>query len=170
VLALSGHDQAKKRFPEMKSLNLLCVSLLTLVLLHACGESTDDQVAPSVNVDQQTSVLALMLSTVVPASDTLWGVDDPQTDADWQVLADAADQTILAFEKIRQGGSGDFDNDWAKDPRWQTHIDNELSAARAAILAIENRDLDALYNANDMLYTPCEECHIDFNPGVQSEQ
>jgi hypothetical protein len=59
----------------------------------------------------------LMVSKVTPATDTFWGIDDPQTDADWQVFIDA-------------------------------------------------RNMDAIWEAGDTLYTLNETSHIDFNPAV----
>jgi hypothetical protein len=112
------------------------------------------------------SILELMTIAVAPATDTLWGADDPQTDAEWQALKDAATETIVAFERAKTGGSGPNDNAWAANDDWQTLSNDVIAAAELAKKAIAERDIEALWDAGDPLYTPCEACHIAFNPGV----
>lgn len=159
-----------------------CVGLFAATLL-ACSED-DEMVLSAVSNDEQPtqeqpteisstanagSIMELMVARITPATDILWGVDDPQTDADWRVLIDAADAIITAFEKTKLGGTGTNDAQWAADSRWQDYANEVISAAEDAKRAIKDRNMDALYDANDALYTPCETCHIDFNPGVQGE-
>ena len=115
------------------------------------------------------SVMAVMVTKVTPASDTLWGVGDPQSDKEWQELVVAADDTIAAFELIRNGGSGPNDNQWAFDAKWQDYTDEIVAAANRAKDAADKKNLDALFQANEAIYTPCEACHLDFNPGVAAE-
>jgi len=114
--------------------------------------------------------MEVMIVTITPATDILWGVDDPQTDEDWQVLDDAAVTVIEAFERTRNGGAGPNDNTWAADAKFQTYIDEDIAASNAARTAIAAKDLDALFEAGDALYSPCENCHIDFNPAVSREE
>lgn len=118
---------------------------------------------------EDPSILDLMTTRVVPATDTLWGADDPQTDAEWQALEDAASETIDAFTIAKAGGSGPNDDSWATNDDWQAFSDEVIAAAELAKLAIAARDIEALWDAGDPLYTPCEACHIAYNPGV-SEQ
>lgn len=117
------------------------------------------------NADDQ-SILELMTIRVVPATDTLWGAEDPETDAEWQKLEDAATETIKAFELTKAGGSGPNDNNWAANDDWQAFSDDVIAAAELAKLAIAERDIEALWEAGDPLYTPCEACHLVYNPGV----
>ena len=111
--------------------------------------------------------MVLMTDTVTPASDIIWGVEDPQTDEEWQVLDDAAVTLAKAFEATRAGGIGPNDDAWASEAKFQAYIDQEMVALEQARAAIEARNLDGLFDAGGELYTPCEECHIDYNPGVQ---
>ena len=134
---------------------------LMLLFVSACSPS-EDSPASSIN--------ELMLDVVTPATNTLWGVEDPQTDADWSVFIDAASQVIAAGEQIKRGGSGPNDMTWAADPAWQAFADTLIGAANDARSAAAAKDLDALFNANDVLYPPCEECHIQFHPGVGAEE
>jgi len=125
--------------------------------------------AQDVPDNAELSIKDLMLTRITTASNTLWGVEDPQSDAEWQVFDDAALELISDFERIRSGGSGSNDKEWASKDSWQKYIDEEITALDAAREAIKTRNMDKLWEANDALYTPCETCHIEFNPGVISD-
>ena len=135
-------------------------------------------VAATVSVGQDTSmpevtsgtIMETMVVTVTPASDIIWGVEDPQTDEEWQVLDDAAVTLMKAFEATRAGGIGPNDNAWAAEAKFQTYVDQEMAAIELSRAAIAARDLEALFDAGGELYTPCEECHIDYNPAVSADQ
>lgn len=133
-----------------------------LALLAVSFAVADDRA-----VDRRLSVREIMEGVITPATDTLWGVDDPQSDGAWRVLENAALATIAAGTLVAQGGAGEHDDEWAASPEWQAFNDVMLKAAADALEAIRRRDLDALYVANDAIYLPCEGCHIAFNPGVQ---
>ncbi len=144
----------------------LLMTALVALSATSCGEPTPSEESSTAAAQPQPSVLALMLTEVAPATDTLWGVDNPQSDADWQALTNAADRTVLAFEAIKRGGSGPNDQDWADEAAWRAYADDVIAAARSAKLAITARDMNALSDANIALYTPCEACHLDYHPGV----
>ena len=133
-----------------------------LSLLAVSYSVGDEQPAPIPN-----SVNDLMISKITPATNTLWGIEDPQTDEEWQVFIAAADVVIEAANAIKQGGAGPNDAEWAQDPEWQAFADVIISAGTDARDAARNKDLDAMFNAGDILYPPCEECHIQFHPGFQ---
>jgi hypothetical protein len=115
-------------------------------------------------------ILTLMVDVVAPATNTLWGVDNPETDVEWRELADAAELAIRAFRQIKEGGIGPNDMAWAADPRWQAYSDAVISTAEEARIAIEHRDPEALRDANNDLYAPCEACHLDFHPTIRPEE
>lgn len=117
--------------------------------------------------EPRLSVRDLMVSAVTPATNTLWGVGDPQTYEDWQALEDAAVVVIATTTLIAEGGTGPSDDEWAADPAWQGYVATLRDAAEAARAAVKARDLDALLQANDDIYPPCEECHQAFHPGFQ---
>ncbi len=145
---------------------LIAILLPFAVISCAADEDHPDPVeAPAM----ETTIMEMMVATVTPATDALWGVDNPQTEAEWQVLDDAAVVVIESFEEIRNGGGGPNDDAWASEAKFQAYIDEEIAAGEAARAAIGAKDLDALFSAGDALYTPCENCHIDYNPGVAEE-
>jgi len=125
--------------------------------------------AQEVSSNAELSIKDLMLSRITSASNTLWGVEDPQSDAEWQVFDNAALELSADFETLRAGGSGSNDKEWAGKDSWQQYIDEEIAALDAARQAIKMRDIEKLWEANDALYTPCEACHIKFNPGVAAD-
>ena len=148
----------------MKKIVLVAFTLCASVACSNSSDPADSAAAPGLSIN------ALMTDVVTPTSNTLWSVEDPQTDADWLVFIDAASRMIAAGEQIKRGGTGPNDAARAEDPAWQAFADTLIGAAIDARGAAEAKDLDALLNANDVLYPPCEECHIQFHPGVDAEE
>jgi hypothetical protein len=139
------------------NLKLPPTALLVLVLLVSTARTAEEQtVSDDADAERKLSTMELMLSKVTPATDTLWGIDDPQTDADWQVFIDAADVTIAAFEQAKVGGSGPNDDTWAADDRWKAYADEVIAAANSTKVAIEARDLGswgrALHSVRNLSY------------------
>lgn len=140
---------------------IVVASAMLSITAVAAGQSSEipaDMDALSVN--------DLMLTVVAPATDVLWGIDDPVTDEDWQVYIDAADTVIAAGTGLKKGGTGPNDDRWAAEPAWQTFSDQLIAAATEARQAAINQDVEAMYAAGDVLYPPCETCHLAFHPGV----
>ena len=125
--------------------------------------------ASSLSQYRELSIMELMVTVITPATNTLWGVEDPQSDADWKVLEDAAVITVAAGQQVRQGGAGPNDNGWAANAEWQVMANEMSDAADDQLAAIRSRNLDALFDANDAIYPPCENCHLKFNPAVAAE-
>ncbi|MCH8301781.1 MAG: hypothetical protein IH912_03425 [Proteobacteria bacterium] len=92
----------------MQSWALLALSLCAFAIVAA-----EPDAGPSGSVND------LMLTVITPATNTIWGIEDPQTDEEWQVFVDAAAQVIDAAQRIKNGGSGPNDSAWAEDPEWQ---------------------------------------------------
>ena len=144
------------------------IFIATLLALFATSTS-EGQDTESAAITSGT-IMEAMVVTITPASDIIWGVEDPQTDEEWQVLDDAAATLMESFEATRKGGGGPNDDAWASEAGFQVYIDQEMVALEQARAAIEARDLDGLFDAGGELYTPCEECHIDYNPAVSGEE
>ena len=144
----------------MKSMKV-CVSLvLTLCAATIIALAQDEPLPGSVN--------DIMVTLVTPATNTIWGIEDPQSDEEWEVFIDAAAQLIDAAEMIKTGGNGRNDSSWAADPEWQRYADVLIESGKEIQIAARERDLDTLINvSNDKMYPPCEECHLMFHPGMQ---
>lgn len=145
-------------------MKLTIAGLAAFALLSGCQDATSETAE---SPEPTMTIMELMVTVVTPATDTLWGIEDPQTDADWQVFIDAANVVIEAGETIKIGGTGPDDNKWASDPAWDAFADTLIGAGVDARNAANNKDVEAMYTAGEVLYPPCEECHIQFNPGVQ---
>lgn len=140
-----------------KFLNAAVISFL-LVGIASGSDNPPEPVSLPGSIDE------LMVLTVTPATNILWGADDPQTDAEWNALDEAAQVVVATFNEMKLGGTGENDANWVADPAWQAYTDEVIAAALAARRAIEARNPDALYAANDVLYPPCENCHVEFHP------
>lgn len=117
------------------------------------------------------SVNDIMVNVITPATNTIWGIENPQTDEEWQVFIDAASQVIDAATRIKKGGTGPNDSAWAQDLEWQRFADVLIESAGEIREAAGRRDLDAVIEiSNDKMYPPCEECHIMFHPGMQEQE
>lgn len=141
----------------MQSWVLLALSLCAFAIIAA-----EPDAGPSGSVND------LMLTVITPATNTIWGIEDPQTDEEWQVFVDAAAQVIDAAQRIKNGGSGPNDSAWAEDPEWQRFADVLVESGIEIQAAARARDLDTLMDvSNEKMYPPCEECHLQFLPGTQ---
>jgi hypothetical protein len=117
----------------------------------------------------QATIKEVMERIITPATNTLWGADNPQTDEEWQTLDDAAITMIAIGNVLDMGGSGPSDNDWAADPVWKAFNQAMSNAAVQYRQAIQDKSMDAMFEAGDAIYTPCEACHLQFNPGVAGQ-
>ena len=136
------------------------------LLLLAVGLLADENELPTPTM----SVNDLMVTVVAPATDTLWGIDDPQGDDEWQVYIDVAETVIEAGRTLKAGGTGPNDSDWATNDEWQAFADRLIEAGVIARTAAQNQDIEGMYRAGEDIYPPCEECHLKFHPGVQGFQ
>lgn len=135
--------------------------LAGVALLAAATASTQ-------GLEHRVSVRDTMLAVIGPATYTLWGVEAPETDADWLPLEQAAITVILAGSVLMEGGSEVTDRDRASDPRWRELTAAMIRAAERTLQAARQRDLETFIKVtNDDLYTPCEECHTAFPPSVR---
>lgn len=115
------------------------------------------------------TVREAMEKTITPATNTLWGAPDAPTDEQWLALEEAAVTLLVAANVMAGGGTGPNDAQWAKQASWQAFNRALIEAGKTALAAVRARDLEALRAAGDAVYTPCEGCHLVFNPGVAGE-
>jgi hypothetical protein len=146
----------------------LAFSLILLVFVNACSSYTSqsDTEDPQDETPPQISILDLMINQVVPLTNTLWAIDEPQSDEDWNAFLSVADDAISAFEQTRRGGSGPKDAEWAADPRWTDYSNQAIAASEQFKEAINAQDMEAIWTAGDAMLAPCTTCHQDFNPAV----
>ena len=142
-----------------------------LLVLAACSadDGADDSVGEPPPAPEPTMML-LMVEDITQASDIVWGIEDPQTDEEWQVIDDAAVALIDAFKMIEAGTAGPNDKAWAAEEKFRAYVQQEYEALEMVRAAVAARDVDGVLDAGGYLYTPCEECHIDYNPAVINQE
>lgn len=113
------------------------------------------------------SIMQIMQQTITPATNQLWSAwEPPTTPKEWRLMEEAAITLLAATSLNAAGGTGEMDNIWVQDPRWQAFNQVMIDAGQAALEASRNQDADALLAAGDLLLPPCEGCHQAFNPAV----
>jgi hypothetical protein len=125
---------------------------------------------PSTAATPTVTVKEVMEKTITPATNVLWNAFEPPTDEQWVALEEAAVTLLVAADAIAVGGAGPMDAKWAADPGWQAFNRVMIEAGVSALRAVRARDLEALMAAGEILYPPCEGCHLQFNPAVIAEQ
>jgi hypothetical protein len=137
------------------------MALLPLVAISAAPHS-----AAAAEPQPLVTIKEVMEMTITPATNTLWNVPERPTDEEWAALEQASITLLVAANAIARGGAGQNDAQWAGNPAWPAFNEAMIKAGLDALKAIRARDSEALIAAGDVLYPPCEGCHLQFNPGV----
>lgn len=148
---------------------LCAAALAALSLINPLSAQQDE--ASDVAFTPLVTIKELMEKTITPATNTLWNAYEPPTEeAQWAALEEAAITLLVAANVNAMGGTGPMDNEWVQEPSWRAFNQVMIDAGRDSLEAIRARDHDALLAAGDVLYPPCEGCHLQFNPGVVNAQ
>ena len=140
-------------------------------LLGTTDMLAQDTAQAGVALHPVVSIRDLMEKTITPATNAIWSFyEPPAEESEWVALEEAAVTMLAAASLTAAGGTGPMDSEWVRDPRWQAFNKIMLDASQDALDAIRARDHDALLQASDILYPPCEGCHMQFHPGVIAEQ
>jgi len=126
------------------------IAMLLLVAAQAGSESP----APARTMSQ------LMIDPIYPASDAIFYISTrtPASDADWRAL-EAKTAALSDAAKALTGPMYFRDRDkWMADARLM------VDASATAVEAVKRRDVNALVELNDALYTACVQCHQDYRP------
>lgn len=116
------------------------------------------------------SINDVMVSVVDHNAHMLWNVGIPRrvpkNDQDWHNLEHAADTLAAAGNMISMGGSGPNDATWVKDPDWQMYTQQMTDAALELTRAVDEKNVDALLTAGNLLVPACEGCHAKFKKEI----
>ncbi len=83
-----------------------------------------------------------------------------ETESQWQEVGRAATAVVGAANLLMLGGTGEGEGEIAGEAEWQRFNQQLLAAARQVLVAVGERDENALSQVgNDALYPPCEGCH-----------
>ncbi len=136
---------------------IIFISLPLLLFAIPVQPQTVDTNQPLLSVRQ------IMTAILTPTTTTIWGAYELETDAEWLEIENAALSVIAAGNLLVSGGAGEGEQEVAREADWQNYNKQLIAAAREVIVAVENKDEEALFNAgNDALYPPCESCHQQY--------
>ena len=125
-----------------------------IAILMSVSASVADELTPELSVKE------IMNSIVTPATNTIWGAYQLETESQWQEVARAATAVVGAANLLMLGGTGEGEVEIARQAEWQHFNQQLLAAARQVLLAVDKRDESVLSQVgNDALYPPCESCH-----------
>lgn len=126
----------------------------SIAILMSVSAGLADELAPELSVKE------VMNSIVTPATNTIWGAYQLETESQWQEVGHAATAVIGAANLLMLGGTGEGEAEIVGEAEWQRYNQQLLAAARQVLLAVDKRDENALSQVgNDALYPPCESCH-----------
>jgi hypothetical protein len=149
---------------------LLPSAALALLAVPAVPPPSAQQAAAPA-FEPLVSIKELMEKAITPATNTIWNAfEPPASDEQWLALEEAAVTLLAAANVMALGGTGPMDDAWVREPAWQAFNAVMIAAGRDALDAARARDHEALLAAGDVLYPPCEGCHLQFNPGVVGAQ
>ena len=120
-------------------------------------------VSKAAELEPELRVKQLMNGIITPATNTIWGAYQLETDAQWQEVENAAYAVIGAANLLALGGSAEGEAEAAATEQWQEFNAQMLAASRQVLTAVAARDEEALSDVgNNALYPPCESCHQQF--------
>ena len=126
----------------------------SFAILVSVSAGLADELTPELSVKE------IMNSIVTPATNTIWGAYQLETESQWQEVDHAATAVIAAANLLMLGGTGEGETEIAGEAEWQLYNQQLLAAARQVLVAVNKRDENALSQVgNDALYPPCESCH-----------
>ena len=126
----------------------------SFAILVSVSAGLADELTPELSVKE------IMNSIVTPATNTIWGAYQLETESQWQEVDHAATAVIAAANLLMLGGTGEGETEIAGEAEWQLYNQQLLAAARQVLVVVNKRDENALSQVgNDALYPPCESCH-----------
>ena len=126
----------------------------SFAILVSVSAGLADELTPELSVKE------IMNSIVTPATNTIWGAYQLETESQWQEVGHAATAVIAAANLLMLGGTGEGETEIAGEAEWQLYNQQLLAAARQVLVVLNKRDENALSQVgNDALYPPCESCH-----------
>ena len=137
----------------MRTFLLSALGVCTVITISASEQSGG--ITPVATIRQ------IQRARVSPSSDVIFsiGSQEPETDADWQAIEDAAVMLTAAGNLFMMDGR-------KKDEGLWMELAGAMSEAGAAALtAAEARDVDGVFAAGNTLNEVCEACHQPYRDG-----
>lgn len=139
------------------------IRISLLPLLAAAGLLSLGASAQQADQGPLLTVKQVMNALITPTTNIIWGAYQLETEAQWQEVENAALAVIGAGELLAAGGAAEGEQAIAGEADWQLYNNQMIAAARQVLVAVEQRDEEALSEAgNNALYPPCESCHQQY--------
>ena len=130
------------------------------VLGAMCGGAAvaqDETPVLHVTPEQREAARVYMNQILEIAAEDIWNVDgfegdDP--DAAWAALHDRGVALGALGEGLKTAAFA-----YDQSDIWVDYAQEVVDAAAVTLQAAEKRDIDAFYEAGDVIYTSCESCH-----------
>lgn len=126
----------------MKKTKYVVLGIASLCGLGVSIAQTDKQ-------ESLLSVKEIMNAMITPATTTIWGAYQLETEAQWQEVNNAALSVIAAGNLLQLGRTGAGEAQRAQEADWLQHSQLMIDAARRVIAAVQNKDEEALSAALD---------------------
>ena len=128
-------------------------ALASFVAVLAAGTAT-----PQVAVNAAPSVMEVMTTMTVPASDAIFSAasEPPKEAAQWVALRASAKALADSGRVLTSIARAKDDAEWIEMARAL------VTEAEATFTAIDHKDADALAKAGDDVYLTCKTCHDRF--------
>jgi hypothetical protein len=109
---------------------------------------------------QPKTMSQLMIDPIYPTSDAIFYISTrtPASDAEWRALES---KTVALADAAKALTGPLYFRDRAK---WMDDAKLMVDASATAVDAVKRRDVNALVELNDALYTACVQCHQDYRP------
>lgn len=114
----------------------------------------------------ESKILQIMQTQVIPSSDAIWQVQEPAKAEDWTKLEKHTIQLVKSGAELGMSEVADLANSSQSLEQWKLFSADMVGAAELILQAAKNRDLDAFYDAGDVLYSSCVSCHQVFHPDI----
>ncbi len=135
---------------------------LGLAATLAVGSLIDNNAAAQAPAPIPVATIGQLDRAMVgPSSDALFNVGraEPSTDDEWVALEDAAVLLTEAANLYMMEGRR------ADDGEWMTMAGAMCDAGRAALVAVQARDVNGILDAGNTLVEACEACHVPCRDG-----
>jgi hypothetical protein len=140
----------------------LSASLAFVVFTYAATAQAPSTPAAS-NFQPVANMSQLMIEIIYPTSNAIFYVErkPPQTQSDWNDLKAAALTLAESGNLLMMPSRTRDQGEWIKDAKLL------VEAGAAAYKAAQAKDLKAVLDLNDQLYTSCVTCHQNYRPNYR---
>ena len=114
------------------------------------------------------SLNEIMVYVVDTHSNEIWDASMMKTlsDDQWKSLNRAAVALAASGSLTKVSGNGPKDQMWVEQADWVMHSQSLSDAGRAAVTAVQAKDVAALAKAGDQLVLSCINCHREYKLDV----